>query len=31
VMPDKGFVEFFRQVDTPEQVADRVACFAAAS
>lgn len=31
VMPDTGFVEFFRQVDTPDQVADRVACFAAAS
>jgi protein SCO1 len=31
VMPDKGFVEFFRQVDTPDEVADRVACFAAAS
>jgi len=31
VMPDRGFVDFFRQVDTPEQVADRVACFAATS
>lgn len=31
VLPDKGFVEFFRQVDSPEEVADRVACYAAAS
>lgn len=31
VMPDAGFVEFFRQVDSPEEVADRVACYAAAS
>lgn len=31
VLPQTGFVEFFRQVDSPEEVADRVACFAAAS
>ncbi len=30
-MPDAGFVEFFRQVDGPEKVADIVACFAAAT
>lgn len=30
-LPERGFVEFFHQVDTPEEVADRVACFAAAS
>lgn len=30
-MPDTGFVEFFRQVDSPEKVADIVACFAAAT
>lgn len=26
VTPDDGFVEFFRPDDTPEQVADRIAC-----
>lgn len=26
-LPDYGFVEFFRRDVTPEQVADRVACF----
>lgn len=30
-MPETGFVEFFRQVDSPEKVADIVACFAAAT
>lgn len=30
-LPDKGVVDFYKQADTPEQVADRVACFAAAS
>jgi protein SCO1/2 len=30
-LPDVGFVEFFRQDTTPEQVADTVACFAAAT
>jgi protein SCO1/2 len=30
-LPDIGFVEFFRQVDSPEKVADSIACFAAAS
>jgi len=30
-MPETGFVEFFRQEDSPEKVADTVACFAAAS
>ncbi|MFT5066767.1 MAG: protein SCO1/2 [Yoonia sp.] len=29
--PDKGFVEFFRQIDRPEKVADAVECFAAAT
>lgn len=27
VFPEHGFVEFFRRDDTPEQMADRVACF----
>lgn len=27
VMPDTGFVDFFKREDTPEQMADRVACF----
>jgi protein SCO1/2 len=30
-LPDIGFVEFFRQVDSPEKVAHSIACFAAAS
>ena len=30
-LPDVGFVEFFRQVDSPEKVADTVACFSAAT
>lgn len=30
-LPEVGFVEFFRQVDSPEKVADTVACFAAAT
>ena len=29
--PDKGFVEFFRQIDSPEKVADAVECFIAAT
>ncbi len=29
VLPDHGFVEFFRQSESPEAMADRVACFAA--
>lgn len=28
VLPDHGFVEFFRRETTPEQMADTVACFA---
>ena len=28
-LPDKGFVEFFRQIDSPQKVADAVSCFAA--
>jgi len=28
--PDAGFVEFFRQADSPEKVAEAVACFDAA-
>lgn len=28
VMPDAGFVDFFRQVASPEEVAARTACFA---
>lgn len=31
VLPEKGFVEFFRRETTPEQMADTVACYAAAS
>lgn len=27
VLPEVGFVEFFRREDTPEGMADRVACF----
>jgi len=27
VTPEDGFVEFFRRDDTPEQVAQRIACF----
>lgn len=27
VFPDHGFVEFFRRDDTPEGMADRIACF----
>jgi protein SCO1/2 len=27
VLPDEGFVEFFRREDSPQQMADRVACF----
>lgn len=30
-LPEIGVVDFYRQADTPKQVADRVACFAAAS
>ncbi len=30
-LPDLGVVDFFKQADSPEAVADRVACFAAAS
>lgn len=31
VLPEYGFVDFVRREDTPEQVAERMACFAAAS
>jgi protein SCO1/2 len=31
VLPGTGFVDFIRREDTPENVADRVACFAAAA
>jgi protein SCO1 len=31
VLPEHGFVDFIRREDTPEDVATRVACFAAAS
>ncbi len=31
VLPDHGFVEFFRQEVTADQMADRVACFAQAA
>lgn len=31
VLPEVGFVEFFRQDDSPEEVARRTACYAAAS
>ncbi len=27
VLPDIGFVDFFRREETPDQMADRVACF----
>ena len=27
VLPEYGFVDFFRRDVTPEQMADRVACF----
>ena len=27
VLPEHGFVDFFRRDVTPEQMADRVACF----
>ncbi|MDE4175738.1 SCO family protein [Phaeobacter sp. PT47_59] len=27
VLPEEGFVEFFRRDDTPEQVADKIGCF----
>jgi len=27
VLPDRGFVEFFKRNDTPEEMADRAACF----
>ena len=30
-LPDVGFVEFFRQEDSPEKVADITACFTAAT
>jgi protein SCO1/2 len=29
VLPERGFVDFFRRDTTPEQIADTVACFAA--
>ncbi|AJE44904.1 SCO family protein [Celeribacter indicus] len=31
VFPEVGFVDFFRREDTPEQMADRIACFADAA
>lgn len=31
VLPDHGFVDFIRREDTPEAVAERVACFAEAA
>lgn len=31
VMPNTGFADFFKRGDTPEQMADRVACFVDAS
>jgi protein SCO1/2 len=31
VLPEKGFVEFFRREHTAEQIAETVACYAAAS
>jgi protein SCO1/2 len=31
VLPEAGFVDFFRQEVTPEQMADRVACFVEAA
>lgn len=27
VLPEQGFVEFFRRDETPEQIADKVGCF----
>lgn len=27
VLPDEGFVEFFRRDDSPEQMADKIGCF----
>lgn len=27
VMPDRGFVDFFKRDDTPEKMADTIACF----
>jgi protein SCO1/2 len=27
VMPEQGFVEFFKRDDTPEEMANRTACF----
>ncbi len=27
VLPEDGFVEFFRRDETPEQVADKIGCF----
>ena len=30
-LPEHGFVEFFRQNESPEKIAESVACFAAAS
>jgi protein SCO1/2 len=30
VLPETGFVDFFRRETTPDEMADRVACFAAA-
>lgn len=30
VLPEKGFVEFFRRETTPEQIAETVACYAQA-
>lgn len=31
VLPEKGFVDFFRRETTPEQIAETVACYAAGS
>ncbi len=31
MLPGRGFVDFFRREETPEQMADRVACFVKAS
>lgn len=31
VLPEKGFVDFFRRDATPDDMAERVACYAAAS
>jgi protein SCO1/2 len=27
VLPEIGFVDFFRRDETPEQIADKVSCF----